>query len=164
MIKFLHYACMLRNTAVIDVVTQNITGYCMNMWLLSVPLLSWLDPVGTTCLLTVLWFSYFAFWNIFAKELYMLLQTSCQMALLYFSVVISNKMLKFLRRSIKMPDVIWWSFCTNIITLLELCLYMLGLWNECVDCGVNSDACDLATVCCKPFEWVLFLQHHFWIL
>jgi len=57
----------------------------------------------------------------------MLLQTSCQMALLYFSVVISNKMLKFLRRSIKMPDVIWWSFCTNIITLLELCLYMLGL-------------------------------------
>lgn len=156
MIKCLHCTCTLRNTAVIDIVTQNITGYVMNMWLFSLVLVSWPDPVGTTCVLTVFWFSHFTFWNIFAKELYMLLQTSCQMALLYFSVVISNKTFCWNLWEGPLRWLMWprgHSIQTFII-LLELRLYMLGLWNECVDSGINSDdTCDLATVWCKPV-WV----------
>lgn len=33
-------ACTLRNTAVIDMVTQNIAGYFMNLWVFLLPLLS----------------------------------------------------------------------------------------------------------------------------
>jgi hypothetical protein len=124
-------------------------------------ILTGLDPVGTTCVLTVLWFTDFTFWNIFAKELYMLLQTSCQMALLYFSVIISNKTLCWnlwegpLRCLMRSGG----HSIQTFIILLELCLYMWGVWNECVDCGtpvtlLQSDV--------NLFEWVLFLQHHFW--
>jgi len=40
MIKCSHNACTYRNTALVDVVTQIVTGYFMNMWMFSVPLLS----------------------------------------------------------------------------------------------------------------------------
>ena len=118
-------------------------------------LLNWLRSTMAVNVLTVLWFSYFTFWNMFAKELSMLLQTSCVMALLYFSVIISNKTLCWSLWEAPLRCLLWsggHSIQTFVI-LLELCLYMLGLWNECVDSDVNSDTCDLATVWCKPLFW-----------
>jgi len=45
-----------------------------------------------------------------------------------------------------MPDVIWWSFYTNIYHIVRVMFVHVRSVNECVDSGVNSDTCDVSTV------------------
>jgi hypothetical protein len=74
------------------------------------------------------------------------------MALLYFSVIISNKTLcwSLWEGPLRCLVLSGGHSIQTFVILLELCFYMFGLWNECVDSGVNSATCDLATVWCEP--------------